>query len=281
MGRLAEWGAAAREPKPDMRRGNSAWAIAYADEQERMWKAYAARSPRSLQVHLGPSELGVECHRQVAAKMAGLPASNHVSDPWPSIRGTALHAYATEVYDYDNQTRGLRWLTEQRVVPHDLHAGTGDLYDGLTFTVGDHKFLGETSMAKVRSADGPPLKYVVQLLLYAMGFRRVGLRVDRVALIAYPATKASLQEMYVWERVHTPADDELIEQVWEWTEYRRQWALALLSGQAQISDVPASPDDVECHWCPIYRPAMAHGDIGGIGCPGTVKSKAERRLATP
>jgi hypothetical protein len=51
---------------------------------------HAARAPRTLQQHLGPSELGVECDRQVAGKMAALPATNHVVDPWPSMVGTRL-----------------------------------------------------------------------------------------------------------------------------------------------------------------------------------------------
>lgn len=274
---LSDWAAATRAPQAPIRRGNTPWAEEKARTHQRKWEAYAARSPRTLQVHLGPSELGVRCHRQVAGKMAGLPATNHVSDPWPSIRGTALHAYATEVYQYDNETNGLRWLTEHPVVPHNLHPGTLDLYDALDESVEDHKFLGEFSMEKVKSEDGPPHHYQMQLLLYARGARRLGLRVSRVALLAYPATGSSLNSNYVWERVHTAQDDADLAEVFEWTEYRRQWAVALISGSAQLSDVPAHTEDADvCHFCPFYRPAMAHGNVGGIGCPGGVKGKEKQ-----
>jgi len=253
--------------------GSSPWAQRYAQELRRVLEQYAAQAPRSLQDHLGPSELGSICDRQVAGKMALLPRTNHVSDPWPSIRGTALHAWAALAFDADNVRTGLpRWVTEQRVTPHPDHPGTADLYDALEESVGDHKFLGETSMAKVRSPSGPPRHYVVQLLLYARGYRLMGLRVGRVALAAYPATAASLDSMYVWERVHTQADDDLLDEVFAQTDYRRQWAIALVTGAAVLNDVPATSDSEECFWCPFYRPQTAHDK--GPGCPGHVKGSS-------
>lgn len=278
-GTLAEWGAGARDPKPPVSRGNTPWAEAYADEIEKLWKAHSARSPRTLQVHLGPSELGVSCHRQVAGKMAQLPPSNHVVDPWASIRGTALHAHAVEVFEWDNEERGLRWLTEQKVYPHDLHSGTLDLYDGVWKAIADHKFLAETSHSKVVK-HGPPLHYFVQLLLYRLGLLRAGLEVERIVLLAYPADKSRMDNLYVWEKTPDKSDDELIEQVWEWTEYRRGWAAAIISGQATLSDVPADPEDDQCFFCPFYRPGLAHAsDMGGTACSGAVAPKP--KLRTP
>lgn len=254
-------------------RGNTAWADRYARDIVKVFHEHASQAPRTLQVHLGPSELGVECHRQVAGKMAQLKTVNHVTDPWPSIRGTALHAWAAEAFDADNSRHAheregkVRWLTEYRVTPHDLHPGTGDLYDYEEQAVGDHKFLGDGSLAKVRSPEGPPRKYVVQMLLYARGFRRIGLPVKRVALLAFPATQASLSSTYCWERPYTPADDELLEKVFIETDYRRQWALALITGSASLMDVPSCGTDEECYFCPFYRP-QARQDPAGGGCPG-------------
>lgn len=254
-------------------RGNTPWADSYAREIVKVFHEHAGRAPRTLQVHLGPSELGVECHRQVAGKMAQLPKLNHVADPWPSIRGTALHAWAAEALDGDNERKAAqrggkaRWLTEYRVTPHDLHPGTGDLYDYEEQCVGDHKFLGEAAMAKVKSPEGPPRQYVVQMLLYARGFRRLGLPVKRVALLAFPATAASLAGSYCWERPYTPADDVLLDQVFTETEYRRQWALALITGSAQLMDVPSCETDQNCYFCPFFRPQARQNPAGG-GCPG-------------
>ena len=39
------------------------------------------------------------CDRQVVSKMCGEPVTNHVADPWPSVVGTAVHAWLAEKFD--------------------------------------------------------------------------------------------------------------------------------------------------------------------------------------
>lgn len=258
--------------------GSSAWASRYAAELRRVFLEHAARAPRTLQQHLGPSELGVDCDRQVAGKMAALPTTNHVVDPWPSIVGTACHAWAADAFEADNLRHGvLRWIAEQRVTPHPEHPGTADLYDAAERAVVDHKFLGPSSMAKVRK--DPPRKYVVQLLLYGLGYARLGLPVTRVALAAYPRTAASLDGLYVWERRFTdetgelaPENRELLDLVFAQTLTRKQYAEQLTAGQLRLEDVPANPDADECYFCPFYRPQAAKDS--GPGCPGSVTAAA-------
>jgi hypothetical protein len=179
--------------------GNTPWAGRYAAEIRRVVHRHAAQAERSLQVHLGPSEIGHVCSRQVVGKLAGVPRTNHVVDPWPSILGTAGHAWLEAAFRAENERLGrVRWVPEQKVEPFEgatpfqTHRGTADLYDADEQSVDDHKLLGPTSMAKVRSSEGPPRHYVVQMLLYAEGYRRLGLPVRRVALLAYPRTAASL-----------------------------------------------------------------------------------------
>lgn len=257
--------------------GSSVWASRYAGELRRVFHQGAEQAPRSLQSFLGPSELGAKCDRQVAGKMARLPRTNHVTDPWPSIVGTALHAWAADAFNADNKRTRPRWITEQRVTPHPDHPGTADLYDAKERAVIDHKFLGPGSMDKIRAVGGPPRHYVVQLLLYGLGYRKEGLPVDRVVLAAYPRTAASLDGLYVWERPYTPADDALLEEVFAQTEYRKKWAIALITGQASLMDVPGAPDDQECYFCPLYRPEAArNGGIGG--CPGHVGYQNTNRM---
>lgn len=250
-------------PAPMM--GSSPWAARYAADLRRVVNEHASNFARNLQVHLGPSELGSPCDRQVVGKLAGVPATNHVVDPWASFIGVAVHAALAEAFAADNQRHGLRWVPEQRVVPHPDHPGTADLYDAQEFAVVDHKILGETSMAKVRSPEGPPIRYQVQLLLYGKGYRVLGLPVRRVALAAYPRTSHTLDGLYVWERVARPDDDELIEEVFKLTAARKQIAQEVLSGRP-LTDVPSTPSDDECFFCPFYRPQSAHDD--GPGCPG-------------
>lgn len=246
--------------------GNSAWASRYAAEVRRVVFAAAADTPRSLQQHLGPSEIGYACDRRVAAKLAHLPRTNHVQDPWPSILGTAGHAWLEKAFRSENERLGrIRWVPEARVTPIDGHPGTADLYDADEQSIDDHKILGPTSMAKIRSASGPPRHYVIQLLAYARGFRRLGLPVRRVVILAYPRTLSTLDGLYVWERPYTPADDVLLDQVAAQLEVRKQWAAALVTGSATLMDVPADIED--CHFCASFRPESARD--GGPGCPGT------------
>lgn len=244
--------------------GTSPWASRYAGEIRRVIEEDAAHAPRSLQAHLGPSELGAACDRQVAGKLAGIPRTNHVVSSFPSWRGTAMHAAAERAFSADNFRHGLRWVTEQKVTPHPDHPGTADLYDATEQAVVDHKFLGPTSMTKIR--NGPPRHYIVQLLLYGRGYRLLGLPVRRVVLVAYPVTAGSLDGLYVWEREYTPVDDALLDEVFAQTAVRKQWAAAILTGAADLMDVPAAPDDNNCFFCPFYRPQAAHD--GGLGCPG-------------
>jgi hypothetical protein len=257
--------------------GNTEWAQRMGAELRRVYHVHASQAPRTLQRTLGPSELGVRCDRQVVHKMLNMAPTNHVADPWPSIRGTALHAWAQLAFDAENERLGAkRWLTERKVTPFNLNGdgpGTADLYDCWQFALLDWKFLGPTSMAKIRSPHGPPIHYQIQMILYAQGYRNLGYRVDRVVLAAMPAAASSLDGMYLWDHPYSVADDELIEQVIDRTRYRRSWAEAIMNGRTEIMNVPATPEDEVCIWCPMYRPQAARD--GGSGCPGTIGHRDE------
>lgn len=253
--------------------GNTEWAERYARELRGVVIRQAQQAPRSLQVHLGPSELGAECDRQVVAKLAGARRTNHVSDPWPSVVGTAVHAWLAKAFDDDNVREQMaRWVTETAVAPHPEYPGHADLYDGLEAAVVDHKILGPTSLNKIKSPKGPSRRYRVQLLLYGVGFRALGLPVKRVVLAAYPRTAATLDGMYVWEHVCTPEDDILIAEVLRRTEVRQLLAADVRAGLMALSQVPPAPDDDDCFFCDFYRPQAAYDH--GAGCPGTVTKAA-------
>lgn len=268
--------------------GSSPWASRYASQLRTVFLEHAARAPRTLQQHLGPSEIGVECDRQVVGKMAALPATNHVVDPWPSIVGTACHAWAADAFEGDNLRTGvLRWIAEQRVTPHPNHPGTADLYDALERCVVDHKFLGPSTLGKIRRivnsltwqqrASKWPRKYLVQLLLYGLGYYKLGLPVRRVVLAAYPRTAGSLEGLYVADLDFSddqgqilPEVLELLGLVFDQTAARRAQADELLAGRLRIEDVAMTPDSDECYFCPFYRPQAARDS--GPGCPGTASA---------
>lgn len=246
---------------------NSAWGSQYAMTLRQVVINHAAHAPRTLQKSLGPSELGTLCDRQVAGKLAGIPATNHVVDPWASIMGTAGHAWMADAFTAENRRTGIsRWLAEFRVYPDDKHPGTGDLYDFLELAVTDHKFLGDTPREKLIK-DGPPRRYRVQLLKYGKGFRRLGLEVRRVVLVAWPRTRSTMAQTYVWDHPWSPEDDELLAEVDQQHELREIMGAAILSGRMGLRDVPATPDDDDCYFCPFFRAEAAH-DSTAVGCPG-------------
>lgn len=247
--------------------GSSPWAARYAAELRQVVTNHSRHSARNTQRHLGPSELGSPCDRQVVGKMAGQPTTNHVADPWPSIVGTAVHAWLAEAFRAANNGHGLRWIAEQRVIPHPNHPGTADLYDAIEQCVVDHKNLGKTTLSKLRR-HGPPQKYKIQLLLYGLGYRQLGLPVQRVVIAAYPRTGSSLDDLYVWEAPYDTEAELLLTKVFERTAQRAILAQAITDNTLTLNHIPATPDDDECYFCPFYRPQSAHDD--GPGCPGTI-----------
>ena len=96
---------AAMSSLPKSTHGNTPWAESYGRTMKQLVKDRAARADRSMQRHLGPSELGEECDRQVVMKMAAMTKTNNVSDPWASVMGTAGHAWVEEMYKWDNARR--------------------------------------------------------------------------------------------------------------------------------------------------------------------------------
>lgn len=255
---------------------NVVWAADYGREIKALIKRKIERAPRSVQVHLGPSELGVQCSRQVVGKMIGAglaPHTNHISDGWPAFIGTCVHAGLAEALEEENARVGVqRFLPEMRVAPVPEHPGTTDFFDVVTMITGDWKVLGPTSLAKISSPAGPPRKYKVQLLLYWLGCLIAGYDARRIALIALPRTAPSLDGMYVWGCEPGPEEIALLREVLRVTAVRRQIAARILEGVMQLEEVPITPDDDECYWCPLFRPQAARD--GGPGCPGTALTSA-------
>lgn len=280
---LEAWAAQTKVASPLLNmNGNSAWAQRYSQELREVVVRYADRLPRNVQRHLGPSELGHLCDRQLIGKMAGVELghanSNHMHDPWASIVGTAIHAFLEEAFTWESQRliqevkeTEVRWLTERRVTPDPAsrspHPGTADLYDTKNATLNDHKCQSEHVRDKLRR-QGPPHHYFMQMLLYAVGYMHEGYDVDRICLISWPRTKSTLDDMFVWEHVITAADIDLVVDLIAKTEVREQLAVMLRQGELNLFDIPMTPSDADCQFCPFYRPdAATNPNIKG--CPGT------------
>lgn len=255
--------------------GNTPWAQRYAQELRDTVLKYAARLPRNMQRSLGPSELGHHCDRQLVGKMAGIEfhgGGNQLHDTWPSIVGTALHAFMEEAFRWDATWNSSgRWLTETRVTPDpgslSPHPGTADLFDTVYNVLGDHKMQSEAIRTRLRR-DGPPYHYYIQMLLYALGYMHRGHNVQRIVLISWPRTKSSLDDMYVWEKQVTLEDLREVEAVLDKTVAREQLAKFVAAGEMQFWDIPMTPSTDDCQYCPFFNPAALE-DRTAAGCPGT------------
>jgi hypothetical protein len=277
--------------------GNSAWAQRYSQELREVVVRYADRLPRNVQRHLGPSELGHLCDRQLVGKMAGVSlgssGTNNMHDPWASIVGTAIHAFLEQAFKWEaerlieevrattppnrllNIDASIRWFTEKRVTPDpgtvSPHPGTADLYDAQTFTLNDHKCQSEGVRDKLRR-HGPPHHYYMQMLLYAVGYMHEGFRVDRICLVSWPRTHSTMDDMYVWEHVITAEDMAAVAYLIEKTQIREQLAVFVVNKEMDFWQIPATPSEADCQYCPFFRPdAAVNPNVKG--CPGTAAAR--------
>jgi hypothetical protein len=261
--------------------GNTAWAQRYAQDLKEIVLAYADRLPRNVQRHLGPSELGHHCDRQLVGKMAGIvfhSGGNRLHDSWPSIVGTAIHSFLDDAFTWAAQQPKwqARWLAETRVTPDpgavQPHPGTADLFDTLTGVLGDHKCQSEAVQTRLRRG-GLPYHYYIQMLLYALGYMHKGYNVQRIVLISWPRTKSSLSDMYVHEQLVTVEDLREVEEVLNKTVVREKLAKYVAAGEMSFWDIPMTPSTEDCQYCPFFNPAALREGTSA-GCPGTSLHRA-------
>ncbi|CAM3430771.1 PD-(D/E)XK nuclease family protein [Stackebrandtia soli] len=227
-------------------------------------RAYCARSPRSLQRQIGPSEIGHECLRRVAYSALGCEPSSTGGDPWAAFIGTATHAELAQVFTRDNQRLGRdRWLTEHRVTVRGSIRGTLDLYDTDTATVIDHKIVGPSTHSKVR-AGGPSDQYRIQVQLYGYGLANEGRPVERVAIAYYPRS-GTLDGRIIHVEPYEPAVAE--------AALTRMASAIHLAHVLDVDDhpdrwahIPAEPGPL-CTWCPYFDATGRAGVAAGC-CPG-------------
>lgn len=236
----------------------------FKQEIIRLVREYDASRPRSRQVHLGPSEIGAGCARQIAYKLAGRPPVNETADPWFPIIGTAVHAWlATAVGWYNdvvlNRASDPRFLVENRVkVAADSASayntsGSTDVYDADWERVIDWKIVGTTTMRKVK-AHGSSQQYKVQGNTYGAGWVQAGYPVNEL-LICYLPRSNFLTNMYIDRLDFEP---HLAHQAME----RVGDIERLVRGGIPPESFPA--DDCTI-WCPFYRPKV---ELGHSSCPG-------------
>lgn len=198
---------------------------------------------RSAQTHLGPSEIGTPCDRKLALSLMRRESTRLGNDGWAAFVGTCGHAGLDQMYLWHGAGTG-RYLREVEVTFPSAFVPRGrlDLFDRMTKTVIDFKFMGSWSLDNLK-ANGPSQVYQVQIHTYGMGLSIQGEDVRRVAIVGCPRASSSLDDMYVWEEPYNPqiARDALarVEKI----------------GKAVWDGVPPEQFDVadDCKFCPFYR----------------------------
>lgn len=206
-----------------------------------------ANAPRTLQTRIGPSELGTDCTRCLAHKLAGAPEARDTA--WLPWIGTAVHAQLAAVFEGFNVAVGeQRFLVEHRVSVGEVNGvditGNVDLYDAATAEVTDWKVVGVTTLGSAR-ASGPSPTYRVQQHLYGLGLTRAGLPVDTVRVAYLPRNAPTLDAAVIWTQ---PFDPDVAHRA-----LRRADALARAIDVVGLDAVlaPLSPT-AGCHSCSRY-----------------------------
>ncbi|WP_067434098.1 hypothetical protein [Nocardioides jensenii] len=221
--------------------------------------------PRSLQVQIGPSEVGHACPRRIGYKLLGHP-ENPGEPNWKATVGTAIHAWLEEVMITDNRARYAeladltRWIVEATVDCGEVlgHPITGhcDLFDRVTGTVVDWKTCGPTQLKKYK-AKGPGPQYRTQAHLYGRGWQHRGQDVHHVGVMFLPRN-GDLREAYYWSE---PYDEQVA-----LDGLQRLEGIALAArhlGPAVLEQLDTA--DAFCSMCPYYK---ANSTDVTVGCPG-------------
>lgn len=229
----------------------------------------ADNNPRNHQVAIGPSEIGNLCDRAIAYRLTRTPRINTAFDPWPSIMGTAIHAWLEKAFIARNEATGtMEWVTEATLDIEDFIEGHSDLYevyqDG---TVIDWKTAGVDAMRKYRANEIPP-HYRVQAHTYGYGFARLGVPVKKVALVFLPRA-GWLRDMHVWAEDYDPSVAEgALDRVFQIAQKAVDLDVTNPSHAHRFEQIFAHPGN-DCGFCPwLNAVRTAEDGASDLGCPG-------------
>ena len=218
---------------------------------------YANSRPRSLQLAVGPSQVGTPCSRELAYQVAQHDTARDAHDPWPSIVGTAVHVWLADAMEYANAQalldgREQPWHIERKVDVGLGLKGSCDAFHAPKRTVIDWKILGKTQHAKYAESEPSP-GYRVQAHCYGLGYVRAGFEVDRVAIALFQRA-GKLSDLHVWSE---PFDVEVALRALK----RLQMVQQVVGAGVEPQRVPATPGG-QCYFC-SWRGDPAEGFCAG------------------
>jgi hypothetical protein len=144
---------------------------------------------RSKQIEIGISEVGMDCKKCIARKLAKTP--RNIDGAWYPYIGTAVHNSLEEGF---NSKFPIDYKLEERLFVHeykdlkltgscDMFAFTGN--NGWNGIVNDWKVVGKTALEDARKGKIKD-QYRVQAMLYGYGWAQKGYNVSHVSLTFLP-----------------------------------------------------------------------------------------------
>lgn len=218
-------------------------------------------APRSLQVTIGPSEIGTECDHCLVAKLANWQQKQ--TGQWLPTVGTAVHAWIENVFSaLMARVPALerRWLTEAKVfcgtIGGDRVVGSTDLLDLWYGATLDWKVVGATTLKTVK-AQGPSAVYRTQQQIYAHGWNMAGVKVKHCGIMYLPRNAISL---FDGEHYTEPYDPDVALAAFERANKWADWLdgmshLPAVQRDAFISLLPRKRDKngvIDCFDCKRY-----------------------------
>jgi hypothetical protein len=156
-------------------------------------------SERSKQIQIGISEVGMDCKKCIARKLALTP--RNPDGAWYPFIGTAVHDALEQGF---RERWPLDYLLENRLHVHSYKtlelSGSCDMYAsignaGWTGVVNDWKVVGKTALADAARGKIKD-QYRVQAMLYGYGWVKKGYKVTHVSLTFLPR-EGKLEEAQV------------------------------------------------------------------------------------
>lgn len=223
-------------------------------------EAAIAHQPRSLQVRIGPSEIGMPCRRCLVHKLAGTPMSEEAA--WLPFIGTCVHEELEHIVMKHETTKASlgmphRYLPEAKVTVGVVDGvpitGHSDLFDTHTGTVVDYKVVGANTLAKVKS-KGAKDQYRIQAHAYGKGWEDAGYQVRSVLVWFMPRNDLTLRRGLVWQEPYDRSvAEEAIADVDALARAIRTLGVdTVLAGTAPHTD---DDDSFTCRRYPDYVPA--------------------------
>lgn len=219
--------------------------------------------PRSLQVAIGPSEIGIPCDRCLGHKLAGTEQRRDAA--WLPYVGTAMHAQLEQVF----LALPGRWVSEERLMVGHIDGteiwGHSDLFDMDELEVVDFKLVGKTTLDNARSS-GPSAQYRSQAHLYGRGWQLYGFTPRKVAIWYLPRNAVSLDQGVWWEE---PYDETVALEALKRADALAQ-AIRMLGADQILPTLQKAPSCYDCARYPSYPtdpPAQAGGPFADLAQP--------------